>query len=362
MTWPTLFFYLFRRQLRMILLVTLGILIVAYLADFTEFARRAGAWPEYTFWRGLYLSAMRMPFIAMLIWPFVVLFASMAVLISLNRRYELVVARSAGVSAWQFLTPLCAASLLVGVVAVSVINPVASYSLGAVHDLEWTFRGHRPATDDQLSIPWLRQTTPDRITVIGATTTARRGLLLGNPVFLQFDHDGNFIERYDARSAKLEQGAWRLEDVLVTRASRDRHRLDTHLVESELLPEYVEQRLANPEEISIYELRDKVRIAQALGLSGNRFAMQFNSLLALPALLIAMTLIAASVSLRFARMGQSGTMILGGILAGFLLYVALVVFTAYGNVGLIPPVVAAWVPVVVAMFSGVTFLLYKEDG
>src|SRR5690606_22864431 len=100
----------------------------------------------------------------------------------------------------------------------------------------------------------------------------------------------------------------------------------------------------------------------ALGLSGNRFSMQFHSLVALPMLLVAMTLIAATVSLRFARMGQSGSMILGGILAGFLLYVTLVVATAFGNVGFVPPVVAAWGPVVVAMFSGVTFLLYKEDG
>jgi lipopolysaccharide export system permease protein len=30
--------------------------------------------------------------------------------------------------------------------------------------------------------------------------------------------------------------------------------------------------------------------------------------------------------------------------------------------GFVPTVVAAWVPVVVAMFFGVTFLLYKEDG
>jgi len=90
--------------------------------------------------------------------------------------------------------------------------------------------------------------------------------------------------------------------------------------------------------------------------------MQFDSLVAMPFLLIAMTLIAATVSMRFARMGQSATMILGGVVAGFLLYVVSVLVKAFGVAGFVPTIVAAWFPVVVAMFFGVTFLLYREDG
>ena len=39
--------------------------------------------------------------------PFIGLFASMALLVQFNRKYELVIARSAGLSAWQFLMPIC---------------------------------------------------------------------------------------------------------------------------------------------------------------------------------------------------------------------------------------------------------------
>ena len=103
-------------------------------------------------------------------------------------------------------------------------------------------------------------------------------------------------------------------------------------------------------------------MARSFGLRASTFATQFHSLMALPFLLVAMTLIAATVSMRFARMGQSATMILGGVLAGFLLYVVSVLVKAFGNAGFVPPVIVAWIPVVVAMFFGVTFLLYKEDG
>ncbi len=78
--------------------------------------------------------------------------------------------------------------------------------------------------------------------------------------------------------------------------------------------------------------------------------------------MVAMTLIAATVSLKFSRINQSRSVILGGILSGFVLYVVTVLVRAFGSSGVMPPFVAAWVPVVVAMALGATILLHKEDG
>jgi lipopolysaccharide export system permease protein len=54
--------------------------------------------------------------------------------------------------------------------------------------------------------------------------------------------------------------------------------------------------------------------------------------------------------------------ILGGVVAGFVLYVVSVLVRTFGASGAIPPVVAAWLPVVVAFALGITVLLHKEDG
>ena len=84
--------------------------------------------------------------------------------------------------------------------------------------------------------------------------------------------------------------------------------------------------------------------------------------LALPFLLVAMTLIAATVSMRFARMGQSATMILGGIAAGFLLYVMSKVTEDLSKAELLHPAAAAWLPVLAGGLTGFVVLLYQEDG
>jgi lipopolysaccharide export system permease protein len=361
MTGATIFRYFLRRYLVTVAQVLGLILLIAYLVDFTEFARRAGSLPDYTFVKGLYLSAMRMPMIAMLVWPFVALIAGMLTLIGLNRRYELVVLRASGVSAWQFLLPICTGALVVGTLAVGVVNPLAARALDTVREIEVTFRGWGPASD-QLGIPWLVETRPDGETVIGAARTARGGLLLGDATFLLLDTEGTLVERYDARSATLERGAWQLEDVRRSSVNEEHTLLPSFRLPSTLDPAFLENRLSDPEVIPIYELPSNIEQAKRMGLQTERFSMHLNSLLALPALMVAMTLIAATSSLRFARMGQSAALLMGGVLAGFILYVGLITFTAFGNAGFLPAPIAAWTPVAAAFFFGVTFLLHKEDG
>jgi lipopolysaccharide export system permease protein len=75
-----------------------------------------------------------------------------------------------------------------------------------------------------------------------------------------------------------------------------------------------------------------------------------------------MVLIAATVSLGLARGGQTGRMILGGVVAGFVLYVVTEIARDLGSEGLVPAALAAWAPGAVATLLGVTVLLYREDG
>jgi lipopolysaccharide export system permease protein len=55
-------------------------------------------------------------------------------------------------------------------------------------------------------------------------------------------------------------------------------------------------------------------------------------------------------------------MVLGGVAAGFLLYVARQLMEDLGASGLVGPAVAAWFPAVVGSLLGTLALLYQEDG
>lgn len=339
----------------------LGILLLVFLIDFTEFSSRTAGLPNYSFLGALTVSALRIPIIMQQAVPFIGMFSAMATLISLNRRYELVIARSAGISAWQFLLPPCIGAFLFGVLTVTVLNPLAAHGFSRSEALESALRSGSSNSVSAFSAPWIRQKTDDGVTIIGARAVLDQGMTLSDAVFFTFDADGNITQRQDAVLAYLRDGYWELRDVRRTRESGF-DSLESARVATNLQPEFVQERLARPETIPFYALPGTIEVARSFGLRADAFAMQFHSLLALPMLLVAMTLIAATVSMRFARMGESATLILGGIVAGFLLYVVSVLVQAFGNAGLVPPFVAAWFPVIVALFLGVTFLLYREDG
>ena len=354
--------YFFLRYATITTWYFLGIYALITLIDFTEFSSRTIGVPGFTVGLAFTVSALRVPTIMLQAVPFVALIAAIATLVSLNRKYELVIARSAGISAWQFLLPFCVGALLLGLLTVGVLNPLAAHAISRSESLENEFRSGKSNTVSAFSAPWLRQKTADSDTIIGARAVLQQGLELADVTFFSLDGEGNIVERRDAARAYLRDGYWELHDVGRIRDGNKLPRLETDRIATNLKPEFVQERLARPETIPFYELPKKIEVARSFGLGASTFATQFHTLMALPLLLVAMTLIAATVSMRFARMGQSATMILGGVFAGFLLYVVSVLVKAFGNAGFVPPFIVAWIPVVVAMFFGVTFLLYKEDG
>ena len=91
--------YIFRRYLIAVSYFMAGLASLIFIIDFTQLNGRVAQVKGYTTLVGLSLSAMRLPFVLLQIVPFVALFGSMAMLVQLNRKYELVIARSAGLSA-----------------------------------------------------------------------------------------------------------------------------------------------------------------------------------------------------------------------------------------------------------------------
>ncbi len=307
------------------------------------------------------MTAVRLPLILQQTVPFIALFVGMTTLIGLNRRYELVIARAAGISVWQFMAPFVLGALFVGLMTMLVLNPIAAWGQRQAQSIEADLRGD-PSYRKTLSIPWLRQISGRDDVIIGANTVLDNGMTLANPVFIHFDSHGDIILRQDAATAKLENGYWLLNAVVERRPGEIPEHKDSVQVRTNLKQDFVAERLTQPETIAFYDLSKRIAIARSFGISTKALETQFHFLLSQPFLLVAMTLIAATVSLKFSRFNQSRSVILGGIVSGFVLYVVTVLVKAFGSSGVVPPFVATWIPVIVALALGATMLLHQEDG
>ena len=115
MTVPvTLSFYIARQFTGWVTAMALGLAGLVSMFDFIELLRRSTTKPDATFGIVSEIAALRLPYIAMQILPFAVLVGGILCFWRLTRSSELIVARAAGISAWEFLSAPTACALSAG--------------------------------------------------------------------------------------------------------------------------------------------------------------------------------------------------------------------------------------------------------
>jgi lipopolysaccharide export system permease protein len=181
-------------------------------------------------------------------------------------------------------------------------------------------------------------------------------------IVFQYDAQGRFVERIDADRASLSEGFWDLKRALVSRPGREPEMFDTYTVSTYLTRARVGDALGSEIAVSFWQLPELIELAEKTGLSAGRYKMQYALLVSRPMLLIAMVVLAATVSLRSFRSGGIQTMVLTGMIGGIGFFLLTEVSRQVGVAGLVSPGAAVWVPIGIALLVSLTVLLHQEDG
>ncbi len=350
------------RFLSAVLAVFTSLLVLVALVDFIEMLRRTGDMKDVSALLVAKITAYRVPHLTERVLPFAVLVGAMFCYLNLSRRLELVVARSSGISAWQFVAPALVVALAVGTAATTLYNPLsATLREQSVRYEAELFRGGRSLNDFGSGF-WVRQRSDDGQAIINAKSSSQQGLQLAGVTVFRFDDADHFRDRIEAKGAILQSGYWRLQEAHfyapgVPPADRETFDLQTNLTSTQ-----VSESFATPDTVPFWELSSYIRLAENAGLAAAGYRVQYFQLLAQPFYLAAMVLLAAAVSLRLFRFGGVQKMVLGGIVAGFLLYVMSKITGDLSKAGLIPPLAAAALPPLAGGLTGLIALLYQEDG
>jgi lipopolysaccharide export system permease protein len=341
----------------------MGVFALITLIDYIELMRR---YSEVTNLSALLVaktSFYRVPQVAERIMPFCVLIGAMSCYLGLSRRLELVIARAAGISAWQFITPAIIVALLFGIFATAIYNPIAAVMYERSKHLEAEISGERqPGLQTSSGGFWIRQIGANGPSIINAVSSRNQGIGLDTVLAFTFDQSGRFQERIEAKTALLEKGHWRLDDVRIYSKNAPTSERDTYLLSTNLTPEQVRESFSTPETVPFWQLPLYIDMAEQAGLAAAGYRLQYQKLLSRPFMLAAMVLLAAAFSLRFFRFGGVQKMVLGGVTSGFLLYVISKITDDLSKAELMYPVVAAWLPVLLGGLTGFVVLLYSEDG
>jgi lipopolysaccharide export system permease protein len=392
----TLSAYIARQFLAWFCAVFAAMLLIAFLLNYIDLLRRGASKAQATLGLLFEMAALKSPQTAQDILPFAILFGTMLAFWRLTRSNELVIARAAGVSVWQFLTPAVLVAFLIGLFSVTLFNPIGSLMETAYQRLESRIL-HEGSAQLLLSGAglWLRQSDEagnqiiihaDRVACFGvpprpkespkgpigrargwafgpqARPAGGRHFHLAGVTLFFFNALPQVTSRIDARAAQLENGEWLIEDGTRWLPDGPPESFARLLLPTDLTRHNIEESFAAPDTMSFWSLPDFIRLLQRSGFPAQRHRLYFDLLLVRPFLLSAMVLVAAAFSLRSERRGGATMMIVGGVATGFLLYFLSDVVFALGLSAKVPVTLAAWTPTGVSLIFGASMLLHLEDG
>jgi len=340
-----------------------SIFVLLVLVDYIEMVRRTSSLASASAIMVAETSLFRVPQLLEKMMPFCILIGAMTCYLALSRRLELVVARAAGVSAWQFIAPALASAIVLGIIATTAYNPVSANLRELSKRMEAELFGSAPGAGLQDAAGfWVNQVTAEGQAIINAARSEQQGVRLTGLTVFRFDPDFQFRERIEAREASLEDGFWLFKGVRRYSLNAPPVEQDSWSLKTSLTAAQVRNSFSTPETVSFWQLPGYIRSSESSGFATAGYRLQYHKLIAQPFLLAAMVMLAASVSLRFFRFGGVQKMVLSGVGAGFLLYVLSKVTEDLSKAELMHPIAAAWLPVCVGGLTGFLALLYQEDG
>ena len=296
--------------------------------------------------------------ITMQIAPFAILMATLVGLGVLSRNNEDTAFRACGISARRLAAPVA----LFALAAAGVAFTVGEYVLPFAEQQQERYRnviygrpadfGIRTASERNWYLAgdgriWFREEA-DPV----------RGTLDGVTVF-ETARDGQLVRRTTARVAEWKDNSWLLRQGW-DRGFEGAEPASFHKFLEEPMPGDPPRTLAagrrRPEEMRFRELERLTRRLRASGYPTSSLETALQAKLAQPAMLPVMALLATPFAF---RIGRKGTLagIGVGLGLGIVALVAAAFLTKLGEVGALPPPLAAWSPVVLFGLAGTYFLL-----
>jgi len=364
----TLSAYIARQFTAAALAMLAGLSALVMLFDFIELLRRAAQRSDIGFGLVIGIALLRLPYFMLQILPFAVLVGGIAAFWRLTRSSELIVARAAGVSAWQFLSLPVASAIALGLLASAGLSPLSSTLFARSEALDNVYLRHSSAvtlTGGQL---WLRQADrgldPQGVAIIHARDVQLQGKVVAahDVSIFRLDASDRLLSRVEANQATLTRGAWQIGGARTITPDHLPVDVGRMQLATDLTARRVQESFQSPETLSIWALPGFIALLESAGFSSVRHRLHFQSLLALPLLCGTMALVAAGFSMRQTRRGGVARMVGSGVAAGFALFTISKVAEEFGQSGALPVVLAAWAPAAAGLMFSVALLLHLEDG
>ncbi len=362
-----LFKYLLRNFAFIFVATLIALASIVMLFDVIELLRIASKRENIAFANVLLLALLKSPQMIHIVLPFITLLSGVIFFLKFSKSLELVVMRAAGLSVWNFLSPVLVFVFIMGVLEITVFNPFAALTakkyerleerigLSASHPFSWTQKGM-----------WLRDVKEDSTIVLRANRVQQKNdaVVLDNVSIFEIALDDTFNRQIESKTAILSDGMLTMPNAFIIDANNEKsYTKKVESVATNFSLERILERFDEPRTMSFWRFPQFIDFLKESGFAINEHKMYYYELWAYPITLLAMILIAAIFALpQTTRQGHFLMRIVLAILSGFMLYFLGRITNVLGLSESLPYALAALGPALVSIPLCVSVLLHLEDG
>ncbi len=335
------------------------LVLVLQMLDLLSEAGNVLAYPgngDGELWR--YVS-LRSPQIIARFLPFSVLLGTLVTLTTLNANSEVVSMKAGGLSAHQILAPLILASMAVAGISFVFNERVvvrATATLTAWEDAKF---GPIPGDRGIKSNVWVRD--GEDLIRAGIITGSGKTVRLQN-IDIYDRHGDKLIQVISAKQGHQTAQGWQLEQVKIFDVIRGTSRdVAAIIVGKDIRPDQFTLSSVDPDGLSFRELSAAI---DTLRESGRPVASLQGSLwhkITGPLSTLLMPLLGSVAAFGIARSGKLFVRAVIGMALGFAFFVADNFALSMGNLGVYPPILAAWAPFLLFLLVGESVLITTEE-
>ncbi|AHA27671.1 hypothetical protein lam_300 [Candidatus Liberibacter americanus str. Sao Paulo] len=351
--------YFFKYYMKITVYFLSSIIILLFVIDLDEMKSQMDWLPGYSSYECVLLVLTRIPLIIQQTIPFIILIINMITFFNINRKNETVITRAMGISIWQFLSPFLIGSFILGMCMVLIINPLAVYGekVGRSIVKKWA------EEKKHVTIPWAHIKDKQKEIFISADNISEKEKILSNVVVITINKEDYSIIRQNAEYATIDHKMITLKNVNNYKHGSNPLYMDSVIINYFSKIDVFDQFNGKLQSVSLYDdIKNIIYADKTNTFNSNLSETKFYFLITTPIMLIAMTLIAASVSLEFNRSGKLTITMIYGIISGFMLYTTLIIMKSFGKNGILIPTASASIPIISTISLSILTLLRKEDG
>jgi lipopolysaccharide export system permease protein len=285
--------------------------------------------------------------------PVAALLAGLVCFAELARHSELTAIYAGGLSKARLAVAILPVVVLIGGFQFLIEDQARPAALAQLR--AWGVGDYDPAKSQAAT--WLRR--GQEILRI-QTIDPRLGELRGVTIF-QRDEDGNLIAKIEAAHAVSEDGSWVLFDA--TRGEVGSASVQTALRmpwSGDLAPGDLEVLAISPPEMPLFDLLRVVRHPELGSQPAYRYETWLHERLASPVTTAMLLFLTVALARPPHGRATQGRLIAFGIGLGFLLWTFDGIVLNFGDLGLLPPLLAAWTPVPVIAAIAASIVLHDH--